>query len=289
LDAHILAPPRVFFTEPSESRPFAGSHCPDIGVRRRLSLHARVRHVILLAIVRSNGGEMRYIPDWETLAETLARVMTTNGLSTSEGQRDICRALGDAKIRVQPTIDQRATEIGSQPVDVPLSPWRGVRQRLERQKIGPVPLVPKNLDPHDFDWENSRPKSAWLDNRGFSVGLAKIELLTADVIRVLCGGRIGRQVSDAVVGGSSAGLEVQASEPPSSPETEIASAGQVAPPRRKSSPKRDRAQRAIDEEYPGGVPKGTTDMELFKAVGRKLGTDTPSLETVRRAAGRRSK
>jgi hypothetical protein len=31
-------------------------------------------------------------------------------------------------------------------------------------------------------------------------------------------------------------------------------------------------------------------MELLRAVGRKLGdADTPSLETVRRAAGRRSK
>jgi hypothetical protein len=129
---------------------------------------------------------MRYIPDWETLAETLARVMMTNGLSTSEAQRDICRALGDAKIRVQPTIDPSATEIGSQLVDVPLSPWRGERQRSERQKIVPVPLVPKNLDPQDLDWESSRPKGPWLDNRGFPVGIAKIQLSTADVIRVLC-------------------------------------------------------------------------------------------------------
>jgi hypothetical protein len=191
-------------------------------------LHGRVRHVILRAIVRSNGGEMRYIPDWETLAETLARVVTTNGLSTSEAQRDICRALGDAKIRVQPTIDPSTTEIGSQLVDVPLSPWRGERQRLERQKIVPVPLVPKNLDPHDFDWENSRPKSAWLDNRGFPVGIAKLELSTWDVIRILCGGRTGRPASDALHGGSSVGLKVQATEPASPPKTDVASADQVA-------------------------------------------------------------
>jgi hypothetical protein len=114
--------------------------------------------------------------------------MTTNGLSRSEAQLDICRALSDQKIRIRPTIDPNATEIGSQLVEVPSSIWEKARQRLERQKIVPVPLVPKNLDPQDFDWENSHPKSSWLDTRGCSVGIAKIELYTADVIRVLCRG-----------------------------------------------------------------------------------------------------
>jgi hypothetical protein len=145
------------------------------------------------------------------------------------------------------------------------------------------------------------------------VGIAKIELSTADVIRVLCRGRTGRPASDALPGGSSAGVEVEAPEllsspktdvacadqvagveveaPEllSSPKTDVACADQVAPPRHRSSPKRDRAQRAINETFPGGVPEEKTDMEIFSAVGDMLGPDTPSLETVRRAAGRRSK
>ena len=78
-------------------------------------------------------------------------------------------------------------------------------------------------------------------------------------------------------------------DPVSPPKTDVASADQVALPRHKSSAKRDRVQRAIDELYPGGVPEDMTDKELFSVVGGKLGADTPSLETVRRAAGRRSK
>jgi hypothetical protein len=230
---------------------------------------------------------MRYVPDWETLAETLARVMTTN--SISEAQLDICRALNDRKIRVRPTIDPNATEIGSQLVDVPSSPWMGERQRLERQKIVPVPLVPENLDPQDTDWENCRPKSAWLDNRGFPVGIAKIELFTADAIRVLCRGQAGRPASNALPRGSSSGLEVPAPEPLSPPNTDVVSADRVAPPRHKSSAKRDRVQRAIDELFPGGVPEEITDKELFAAVGGKLGPRAPSRDTVLRAAGRRSK
>jgi hypothetical protein len=171
---------------------------------------------------------MRYIPDRETLAETLARVMTTNGLSTSEAQVDICRALNDGKIQILPTIDPNATEIGSQLVDVRSIPWEKVRQRLERQKIVPVPLIPKNLDPQDFDWENSRPISSWVDTRGCSVGIAKIEFYTARTIRVLCGGRTGRPAHDAPLAGSSSGRFVQTTEPASPPKTDVASADQVA-------------------------------------------------------------
>jgi hypothetical protein len=38
---------------------------------------------------------------------------------------------------------------------------------------------------------NSRPKSSWLDERGFVVGIAKIEVSTKDVIRTLCAGPSG--------------------------------------------------------------------------------------------------
>ena len=227
---------------------------------------------------------MAYIPVWETMAEALARV-TGYSDSMADAQRDICRALSDGKLRARYRVERVQTPYE---IEVNRRAFGQPRSRFDREDIIGRPRVPADLIPDDIDWVNSRPKSPWLDNRQFVVGIAKIELLTADVIRVLSRGRIGRHVSDAL-GGSSAGLEVQAPEPPSSPETDIASTSQVAPPRRKGSTKRDRAQHAIDEIYPGGVPEKTTDMELFRAVGRKLGADTPSLETVRRAAGRRSK
>jgi hypothetical protein len=252
---------------------------------------------------------MGYVPDWETLAETLGRVMTTNELSRSKAKLDICRALREAKLRPRYWVERVQTPDG---FDLDLRAVGQPRSRFDQRDLIGQPRVPPDLIPDDIDWVNSRPKSPWLDKRRFRVGIAKIEFLTADVIRVLCRSRTGRAASDALLGGSPAGLEVQAPEPLSpptsdvafaeqvaspkvqtpepvpTPKTDVATADLVAPRRRRSSAKRDRAQRAIGEEYPGGVPEGTTDMELLRAVGRKLGADTPSLETVRRAAGRRS-
>jgi hypothetical protein len=243
-------------------------------------LRAHVPRVILLAIIRSNGDEMRYIPDWETLAEILTRVMTTNGLSMSEARLDICRALRDGKLRTRYTVERVQTPYG---IEVNRQAFGQPRSPFDQRDIIGRPRVPPNLIPDDIDWKNSRPKSQWLDNRRFVVGIAKIEVSTADAILVLCGGRTDRPASDSVLGGS------PAPEPVPTPKIDIASADQVALPRRRRSAKRGRVQRAIDEEYPGGVPEEITDMELLAAVGRKLGRHTPSLETVRRAAGRRSK
>jgi hypothetical protein len=232
---------------------------------------------------------MAYVPDWETLAETLARVMTTNELLRSKAKLDICRALREAKLRPRYWVERVQTPDG---FDVDLRAVGQPRSRFDQRDLIGRPRVPPDLIPDDIDWVNSRPKSPWPDKRRFRVGIAKIEFLTAEVIRVLCRGRTGRAASDPLLGGSPAGLEFHTSDVAFAeqvPKTDVATADQVAPRRHSSSAKRDRAKRAIDEEYSGGVPKGTTDMELFRAVGRKLGADTPSLETVRRAAGRRSK
>jgi hypothetical protein len=229
---------------------------------------------------------MVYLPDWETLAETLARVMTTNGLSPSGAQLDICRAFRDDKVRSRYGVEGVQTP---HRFDVNLRAVGQSRNRFDQRDIIGRPRVPLDLIPDDIDWVNSRPKSPWLDNRGFLVGIAKIEVSTADVIRVLCRGRTARPASDAQPSGPSRGLQVQAREPPSTPNPDVTSVDQASSPRHKSSAKRDRAQRAIHEVYPGGVPEKTTDMELFRAVGRKLGADTPSEDTVLRAAGRRRK
>ena len=104
------------------------------------------------------------MPDWETLAETLARVMMTTGLSTSEAQLDICRALKDGKLRARYTVERVQT-----PYRFDLDP-RAVgqpRSTFDQRDIIGRPRVPPDLIPDDVDWKNSRPKSPWLDNRGF--------------------------------------------------------------------------------------------------------------------------
>jgi hypothetical protein len=250
-----------------------------------------------------------YIPSWQSLGETLARVMAC-GDSMSEAKRDICRALSDGKLHPRYWVGRVQTSVGA---EVSRRLFGYPRSPSDLQDIIGRPCVPADLAPTEIDWKNSRPKGPWLDGRGFLVGIGKIEVSTAEVIRVLCRDRPGKPASDALLGGSSAGLEVQPPEPLAPPETDVASADQVAglevqppeplappeidvasadqvaPPPHRRSRKRNRVQRAIDETYPGGVPEEITDMELFAAVGGKLGANTPSLETVRRAAGRRSK
>jgi hypothetical protein len=135
-------------------------------------LHARVRHVILRAIIRSDGGEMRYIPDWETLAETLARVMTTNELSRSKAKLDICRALREAKLRPRYWVERVQTPDG---FDIDLRAVGQPRSRFDQRDLIGRPRVPPDLIPDDIDWVNSRPKSPWLDKRRFRVGIAKID------------------------------------------------------------------------------------------------------------------
>jgi hypothetical protein len=121
---------------------------------------------------------MVYIPNWESLAETLTRLMTA-GLSMSEAQRDICRALADRKIRFRPTDNKIETRTGSA-VD-PRLPGILSFRRGERPSL----LVPRDLSPDDIDWEKSRPKKPWRDNNGFLVQIGKLEVSTKDVMRVL--------------------------------------------------------------------------------------------------------
>jgi hypothetical protein len=236
--------------------------------------------------------------------------MTSNGVSRSEAKLDTCRAFRDGKLRARYRVERVQTP---HRFDVDLRAVGQPRSRFDQRDIIGRPRVPPDLIPDDVDWKNSRPKSPWLDNRGFLVGIARIEFSTTDVIRVLCRGRTGRPASDAAPRGSSAGIKVHVPEPASPPQTDAASEDQVAgpegqgpepasppetevalttpvpPPRHKRAAKRDRAKGAVDDIYPGGVPEEIADIELFQAVGRKLGPDTPSRDTVLRAAGRRSK
>jgi hypothetical protein len=168
---------------------------------------------------------MVYVPDWESLAETLTRLIAT-GLSMSEAQRDICRAVADRKIRFRATDNRIETRAGSA-VDPRLPGILSLRQGE-----GPKLLVPRDLSSDDIDWEKSRPKKPWRDNNGFLVHIGKLELSTADAVRVLCGGTSVRRLPEE----SSAGKVV---DEPVAP---------VAPRKRTKAADEARAMRALEAE-----------------------------------------
>jgi len=143
---------------------------------------------MLLALPRDRARrKMAYVPDWESLAETVARVMAC-GYSVSEAQRDICHALRDGKLRQRYRVERVQTPNG---FDVNLRAVGQLRSRFDQRDIIGRPRVPPDLIPDDIDWVNSRPKCPWLDQHRFLVRIDKIEVSTKDVIRTLCVGPSG--------------------------------------------------------------------------------------------------
>jgi len=146
---------------------------------------------------------VRYIPDWERLADALKRVMET-GTSEEEAKTDLCRAVADRKIHVRASIRSGVFSNGN------------VR-------------VPPHLRPEDLDWTQSRPfgpwwigpklgQHYWWDPQKRSLDL--IELSTSDVITILCGA--GTVV--ATVRQETAAIMVLASHFKSNPQTTRAEA-----------------------------------------------------------------
>ena len=122
---------------------------------------------------------MAYSPDWELLADALKRVMATR-VTEDEAKTDLCNAVRDGKIGVQ----------------VRIAASDGMRGQIFSN--GNV-RVPAHLSPSDFDWVQSRPLQPWpigpklVEHYFWSGGwenrsLDLIELSTADVTTVLCGG-----------------------------------------------------------------------------------------------------
>jgi hypothetical protein len=200
-----------------------------------------------------------YTPDWERLADALKRVIAT-GVSEDEAKLDLCHAVADRKIDVRVRI--AATDYA-------------MRGRVCSD--GNV-VVPAHLSPGDLDWVQSRPFAQWpigprpgehyfgftWENRPLDL----IELSTADVIEVLCGG---------------AGYH-SGNEP-------TARAGKQKS-RSKRQPALERARGAIRELYPKGVPGQAEEpnKNLCRRVGEKLkeaNLPNVSNDTILRAAGRR--
>jgi hypothetical protein len=123
---------------------------------------------------------MAYVPDWERLPDALSRVMAA-GLCKSEAQRGICRAIVDLKIRARFVAEK---------AEIPDANWVGAF-------AGCRVVVPRDLGPRDFDWRKSRPKKPWQhgDHPFVRVHLTLIELFSADVTPLLCGGKNGAESS----------------------------------------------------------------------------------------------
>jgi hypothetical protein len=200
---------------------------------------------------------MRYVSQWERLPAVLARVMETGGLTREEAQADICVAIADGRIKIRGKLDKHAMK--------PLT----ATEVLEGRYL----LVSTDLKPEDFNWEESRPVKPWVVTpEGSRVPgpwhLEWIKLSRFDVTDALCG--VGRQAERA----------------PALPSHYNARATS------RNRPAFQRAQRAIAELYPQGVPT-QTDLPnpiLCRRVGdhlRSQGLPNVSDDTILRAAGRR--
>jgi hypothetical protein len=114
---------------------------------------------------------MIYVPEWETLAETIER-LTGLGYAESAARVDLSRAIGDGKIRLRVTVAGDDDYCGA---------------ALVNKSV----CAPMRLSPADFDWPNSRPLQAWgcgpypghLDWQARPIEL--VEVSTLDVRSVL--------------------------------------------------------------------------------------------------------
>jgi hypothetical protein len=248
-----------------------------------------------------------YIRDWERLSDVLKRVIAT-GVPEDKAKRDVCNALADRKIRIRiyfvvsPTNLEWFSGQGFSPYQV--------------HYVKPDEIPPRIM-PRDFDWSQSRvvkpwpkvrspagsflghwrpverahrrpddpfPQSLLLPERRHPSYWHRVELFSSDVTKILI-------------------TEVQASHPEVSRAEDShrrrnGFSADKSSRKRRNRPQRTRAQRAIKELYPNGVPDPATlpDNFLVQQVGVKLrdiakseGMKPLSIskDSILRAAGRR--
>ena len=247
---------------------------------------------------------MLYESEWLSLLDMRER-LKARGHEAAEAESAICLALPDMRLR-----RWAIAKVTYAPTGGTLAPAQ-VRGIEFTEGIKLKLAIPYDLKRDDIDWDNSRPKRPW------PYGPWQHQLL-AHVARI----EVSRKNFDkafplrapAAETTSAAAEEAQpiASEPdrprgeivdePISDNSPAAPAkGNAAKAVKKSRRKKktrgkkratklERARRAISEIYGlDGVSSEKTDAELFDEVCRHLGADLDdiSLDTVRRAAGRR--
>ena len=253
---------------------------------------------------------MLYDPDWLSLLDARER-LKARGAEATEAESAICLALRDRKLRPRWTLGK----VTYAPTGATLSPTY-IRE-LEFKEGNKLRLaVPADLKPADIDWDNSRPL------RPLPYGPWQHQLL-AHVSRVEVSRTDLEKAFPMLRAANAAEKGRGADEPPAKAEGEAQ--GETSPPngpgrdgiarpknnsapmdlsdeprregeptghkrRKKRGTKVERATRAIVElEHLRGSLAELTNSELFSAVCKHLGMRETeiSLETVRRAAGRR--
>jgi hypothetical protein len=208
---------------------------------------------------------VRYEPDWILLSEARQR-LTSSGLTEHEAETDIALAFRDRKINCRVAIEKITTFSGAT-ISRQFLSGLAFKNELKLRVA-----IPHDLGPADIDWENSRSRKPWRYGAGlhqFLAHVAKLELSSKDVTRVLC-----RGVDDT---------------------PEDTSLGEESPLRAagRNRPVREMANHAIEQIFPAGVPstdglphdklvQRVTDF-LKEAGHRRL----PGTDTILRAAGRR--
>src|SRR5262245_2823796 len=160
---------------------------------------------------------MTYIPKWERLSDAVARVMAATGRSKDDAKTDICKAIGERAVEIRAKLAKHTTRA----------------MRSSKVLAGSDFEIPPEIKPKDFDWEGSRPVKPWFVRRGIAQlagywQLDWIELSRADVTNLLCSGV----------------TQGQSSQP----------AARSIRAKSRSRPTHERAERAIKELYPQGVP-----------------------------------
>jgi hypothetical protein len=126
--------------------------------------------------VAMGGTVMAHVPDWERLPDALKRVMATTGVAEHQAKLDLCRAISDRKIKVRFLVGK---EEGS---------FRSIGEQVEGMvRHGSDADIATQLKPSDFDWQQSRQLQPWQDIQGGFGVISGLEVLRADVTKVLCG------------------------------------------------------------------------------------------------------
>jgi hypothetical protein len=142
-----------------------------------------------------------YTPKWEPLADALKRVVAT-GVTEAEAKTDLCRAMADQKINVRVRIAASG------------------RFMAGRVFSGGNVGVPSHLDPRDLDWMQSSPLRPWkigpMPGQHYSWDwedrpIDLIELSTADVTAILCGGVETGDISSATAAHETTAIRLLAS------------------------------------------------------------------------------
>jgi hypothetical protein len=197
---------------------------------------------------------MPYVPEWERLSDAAAPVMKATGIPKEAAQDDICRAIAERAIEIRIKPERRAVD----------------SFYTSEVHYGEDFQIPAEINREGIDWNRSRPTKTWLVRRGIGLPAGPwhiewIKVFVPDVTRKLCSAATAESV-------------------PRAPDKRSATS--------RSRPTRERAERALKELYPNGVPPQAVvpNWDLCRKVGeklRQLGLPDVTDDTIFRAAGRR--